>query len=165
MWYLFFSFWPTSLWMTVSRSIHAKTIFGKHLECCLCVTALCVKSLSCVLLFATLWTVAHQAPLSTGFSKQEYWSGLPFPSPGESSQPRDRTQVSHIAGRRFNLWATRETYHRAIGKHCIAPWETVWVGRGWPRSPEQVLILFLSITSRVIVGNQLLFLEPHFLHL
>ena len=29
------------------------------------------------------WTVAHQAPLSTGFSKQEYWSGLPFPSPGD----------------------------------------------------------------------------------
>ena len=31
----------------------------------------------------TPWTVAHQAPLSMGFSKQEYWSGLPFPSPGD----------------------------------------------------------------------------------
>ena len=31
------------------------------------------------------WTVAHQAPLSMGFSRQEYWSGLPFPSPGDSS--------------------------------------------------------------------------------
>ena len=41
-----------------------------------------VKLLSCVWLFATLWTVAHQAPLSMGFSRQEYWSGLPFPSPG-----------------------------------------------------------------------------------
>ena len=40
-----------------------------------------VKSLSCVQLFATLWTVAHQAPPSVGFSRQEYWSGLPFPSP------------------------------------------------------------------------------------
>ena len=40
-----------------------------------------VKSLSRVRLFATLWTVAHQAPLSMGFSRQEYWSGLPFPSP------------------------------------------------------------------------------------
>ena len=40
-----------------------------------------VKSLSRVQLFATLWTVAHQAPPSTGFSRQEYWSGLPFPSP------------------------------------------------------------------------------------
>ena len=41
------------------------------------------KSLSCAQLFATTWTVAHQAPLSMGFPKQEYWSGLPFPSPGD----------------------------------------------------------------------------------
>ena len=34
---------------------------------------------------ATPWTVARQAPLSTGFSRQEYWSGLPFPSPGDLS--------------------------------------------------------------------------------
>ena len=37
---------------------------------------------SCVQLCATLWTAAHKAPLCTGFSRQEYWSGLPFPSPG-----------------------------------------------------------------------------------
>ena len=41
-----------------------------------------VKSLSRVQLFATPWTVAHQAPLSVGFSRQEQWSGLTFPSPG-----------------------------------------------------------------------------------
>ena len=40
-----------------------------------------VKSLSCVWLFATPWTVAYQPPPSMGFSRQEYWSGLPFPSP------------------------------------------------------------------------------------
>ena len=40
------------------------------------------KSFSRVRLFATLWTVACQAPLAMGFSRQEYWSGLPFPSPG-----------------------------------------------------------------------------------
>ena len=40
-----------------------------------------VKSLSSVGLFATPWTVAYQAPSSMGFSKQEYWSRLPFPSP------------------------------------------------------------------------------------
>ena len=39
--------------------------------------------------FETPWTIAHQAPLSMGFPRQEYWSGSPFPSPGESSQPRD----------------------------------------------------------------------------
>ena len=40
-----------------------------------------VKSLSCVWLFETPWTVAHQSPLSMGFPRQESWSGLPFPSP------------------------------------------------------------------------------------
>ena len=40
-----------------------------------------VKSLSCVRLLATLWTAAHQAPLLMGFSRQEYWSGMPSPSP------------------------------------------------------------------------------------
>ena len=35
----------------------------------------------------TIWTVAHQAPLSMGFSRQEYWSGLPFPSPGDLPHP------------------------------------------------------------------------------
>ena len=40
-----------------------------------------VKSLSCVRLFETPWTAAHQAPPSMGFSSQEYWSGVPWPSP------------------------------------------------------------------------------------
>ena len=46
-----------------------------------------MKLLSRVRLFATPWTVAHQAPLSMGFSRQEYWSGLPFPSPGDLPIP------------------------------------------------------------------------------
>ena len=43
---------------------------------------LLLSRFSCVRLCSTLWTIAHQAPLSTGFSRQEYWSGLPFPTPG-----------------------------------------------------------------------------------
>ena len=46
-----------------------------------------MKSLSHVRLFATPWTVAYQAPPSMVFSKQEYWSGLPFPSPGDLPNP------------------------------------------------------------------------------
>ena len=46
-----------------------------------------VKSLSHIRLFATLWTVAYQAPLPMGFSRQEYWCGLPFPSPGDLPDP------------------------------------------------------------------------------
>ena len=42
---------------------------------------------SCVRFFATPWTVAHQAPLPMGFSGQEYWSGLPFPAPGDLPYP------------------------------------------------------------------------------
>ena len=46
-----------------------------------------VKSLSRVQLFETPWTVTYQALLSMGFSRQEYWSGLPFPSPGDLPDP------------------------------------------------------------------------------
>ena len=46
-----------------------------------------VKSLSRVQCFATPWIVAYQAPLSMGFSRQEYWSGLPFPFPGDLPNP------------------------------------------------------------------------------
>ena len=50
---------------------------------------MCVRAcmLSHVLLFATLWTVAHQAPLSVGFLRQEYWSGLLFPPPEDLPDP------------------------------------------------------------------------------
>ena len=59
---------------------------------------------NCVWLFATPWTVAHQAPLSIGFSRQEYWSGLPCPPPVNLPWPRDQTHIScgsYLAGRFF----------------------------------------------------------------
>ena len=46
-----------------------------------------VKGRGCERLFVTPWTVTHQAPLSMGFSRQEYWSRLPFPSPGDLPKP------------------------------------------------------------------------------
>ena len=55
------------------------------------------QSLNRVQLSVTPWTVTHQAPLSMEFPGQEYWSGLPFPTPGLSSQPRDRTHVSSVS--------------------------------------------------------------------
>ena len=70
-----------------------------------------VKSLSHVRLFATPWTVGRQAPLSMGFSRQEYWSGLPYPSPGNVPDPEIEPCIggfSCIGGRHFNLWSTRE---------------------------------------------------------
>ena len=59
---------------------------------CLCV---CVRVLSHVQLFATPWSAAHQAPPSMGFSRQEYWSGLPFPSPGDLPDPGIKLSVSN----------------------------------------------------------------------
>ena len=66
----------------------------------------CVLSpFSHVQLFATLWTVAHQAPLSMGFSWQEYWSGLPFPSPLDLTDPEIKAtslMSLALAGRFFS---------------------------------------------------------------
>ena len=55
-----------------------------------------VKSLSPVQLFATPWIVVHQAPPSMGFSRQEYWSGLPFPSPGDLPDPGSKPRSSAL---------------------------------------------------------------------
>ena len=76
---------------------------------CVCVSVrarvcVCVL-LSRVLLFATPWTVARQAPLSVEFSKQEYSSGLPFPSPGNLPDQGSYSGFSCTAGRFFTMWA------------------------------------------------------------
>ena len=57
--------------------------------------------LSHVQLFVTPWTVAHQAPLSMGFFRQEYSSGLPFPPPGDLPNPGLETVSPSLAGRFF----------------------------------------------------------------
>ena len=62
--------------MIVAMKIKRHLLLGRKVK---------VKLLSHVRLFATPWTIAHQAPPSMGFSRQEYWSGLPFPSPTQGS--------------------------------------------------------------------------------
>ena len=81
-----------------------------------------VKLLSRVRLFATPWTVANRAPPSMGFSRQEYWSGLPFPSPGELPDPgiepkspalqMDSLLLNHY--RSPNRHLTKKIYRRQI---------------------------------------------------
>ena len=58
----------------------------------------CTQMLSRVQLFATPWTVAHQAPLTMEFSRQEYWSGLPFPTPGDLPNPGINPESPALAG-------------------------------------------------------------------
>ena len=68
---------------------------------------------SCVQPFVTLWTVARQAPLSLGFSRQEYWIGLPCPSPWDLSNPRTEPASPALAGRFF----TTETPGKPLVSH------------------------------------------------
>ena len=59
-----------------------------------CFVLMCAGLLSYVRLFATPWTIVHQTPLSMEFSRQEYWTGLPFPFPGDLPDPKIY-QLSH----------------------------------------------------------------------
>ena len=73
----------------------------------------CISRFSHVQLFLTLWTVAHQAPLSMGFSRQEYWSGLPCPLPGDLPNPEiePTSLTSHaLADRFFTISTTWEAH-------------------------------------------------------
>ena len=78
---LFLIFCETSI---LFSNFHGHTNFHSH-QHCTGVPFLCavLSHFSHVQLFVTPWTVAHWAPLSIGFSRQEYWSGLPFPTPGD----------------------------------------------------------------------------------
>ena len=71
-------------------------------------------SLSHVHLFATPWTVAHQAPMSMRILQEKILEWVAMPSSRGSSQPRDQTQVSCIAGRFFTIWATRKDQANAF---------------------------------------------------
>ena len=61
----------------------------------------CAQVLSHVQVFVIPWTVAHQSPLSIGFSRQEYWSGLPFPSLGDLPDPGIEPAPLAVAGKSF----------------------------------------------------------------
>ena len=77
----------------------------------LAVTAfVCVCMLSCVQLFVTPWTITHQAPLSMGFSRQEYWSGLPFPTPGDLPNPGIELAFPALAGGFFTTEPPEKPY-------------------------------------------------------
>ena len=85
--------------------------------------AACTQLLSCVRLFANPWIVAHQTPLSKGFSGQEYWSGLPFPAPGDLPDTGMEPMRPALAGRFFTNSAT---------------WEALWADQSVRSSPSVV---------------------------
>ena len=100
------------------------------------------KSLNHVRLFAIPWTVARPAPLSMGFSRQEYWSGLPFPFPGDLCDPGKNLGLPHCRQSHYRL-----SYH-GVGKPtpcCTFPVRSqafhLW-GRGLLHSHRQGLCLW-----------------------
>ena len=92
--------------------------------------------LSHVQLFATPWTVAHQAPLSVGFSRQEYWSGLPFPSPGDLLDPGIKSSSLASPALADEFFTTSAT------------WEAIYVSKQC--SKRYVLSLLVSCLSPLI---------------
>ena len=77
--------YSTENYIQYLRIKQQKRIFRKRMYMWMCVWVL--SHFSSIWLFVTLWTVTHQAPLSMGFSRQEYWSGLPCPPPGDLPDP------------------------------------------------------------------------------
>ena len=90
-----------------------------------------------VWLFVTPWTVAHQAPLSMGYLRQEYWSQLPFPSPGDLPDPVIEPESPTLAGRFFTLSHMASPY--------FIPWLEVYTF--WPSSPISSFPRPLAITN------------------
>ena len=120
---------------------------------CACVRAHTLKS------WAAPWTGAHQAPPSMGFSRQEYWSGLPWPPPGESSQPRDWTYICCVS-----------CIGRRILYHC-ATWEALkgskilWLSSShanWPSTIDLAFSKYFMLVSLVSQAEHpKCILKPH----
>ena len=99
----------------------------------------CAKSLSHVWLFMTPWTVAHQAPLSMVFPRQEYWSVLPHPPPGDLPNPGIKPTSSMLAGGFLTISATWEALIVVMAVHLCEYTKNHWI----------VLLLLLSHFSHV----------------
>ena len=99
----------------------------------MCKIDVCVcQLLSCVQLFATPQTVAHQAPLSMRFSKQEHWSGLPVPSPKETIERKKVKSLSHV-----QIFATPWTVAYQAPPSMEFSRQEYWSGLPLP-SPKQI---------------------------
>ena len=75
--------------------------------------------------FVTLWTVAHQVPLSMGSPRQEYWSGLPFPSPGDLPDPGIQPVSPALADASFTTSESHSVVYDSLRPHELySPWNS-----------------------------------------
>ena len=116
---------------------------------------------TCVPLFVTLWTVARQAPLSTGFSRQEYWSGLPCPPPEDipcpGLEPVSLTPPA-LEDRFFTTTITWETLYMLIIKHesytllemqLLRRWEVSALKEVFPNTITACILNYPFVPRRV----------------
>ena len=101
-------------------------------EACVCMSA---QSLSRVQLFATPWTVACQAPLSMGFPRQEYWSGLPFLSPGDLPNPGIKPVSPALASGFFTTEPPGKPYVKCI---CVNKFT-------WNSADHSILCYYMTL--------------------
>ena len=99
--------------LALTHDNHSKSIIylGSHSWCCTFYALICMLNcFSHVWLFAILWTIVLQACMSTGFSRQEYWSGYPFPSPEDLPNPR--TEPASLTGLLRCRWTLYHLSHQ-----------------------------------------------------
>ena len=108
------------------------------------------QSLSPVQLFVTPWTVAHQAPLSMGFLRQEYWGGLPFPSPRDPLNPEIKVPTSTGSSKRQD--SSKKTSISAL--LTMAKLLTVWITKLWKILEEMGIPDHLTCLLRNLYADQ-----------
>ena len=95
----------------------------------------------------TPWTIAHQTPLSMGFSRQEFWSGLPFPSPrtlpDPGIEPMSFASLAPTGGFFFTTVPSGKPLEWIVCGNCITPWQAVMYGA----FQREALFLWLGNTE------------------
>ena len=124
-----------------------------------------VKSPSCVRLFATPWTAAHQAPPSMGFARQEYWSGVPSPSPWKGLDNTkyfrsvDKFEVGTYIMIKLPLLPTPPQLPgwwarlALVDVHCRHSWEEEWPSQGGDGRQEWVQLQWRVSPSAPVTTN------------
>ena len=109
-----------------------------------------MKLLSHVRLFATPWTVAYQAPPSIGFSRQEYWSGVPFPSPGDVPDPGIEPGASELQadalpseppGSPNSTYTKQLKYRPVLRNKCLNGQRDIIIGRKNDNPTEREMLM------------------------
>ena len=135
-------------WFSLTKVIHmlAYSFFAPSIYIWIichrraCVDTILVKLLSCVWLFEIPWTVAYQAPPSMEFSRQEYWRGLPFPSPEDLPKPGIKPGLTHC----------RQTlYHLSHLGSPFTIWASVYPSAKWRVWPLKETLGFFPLSPQV----------------